>query len=50
MIWQVALVPGDAFGDDRCMRISYAASLATLKDAMSKIKEALLSLRRPIPV
>ncbi|PKU77291.1 bifunctional aspartate aminotransferase and glutamate/aspartate-prephenate aminotransferase [Dendrobium catenatum] len=47
---QVALVPGDAFGDDKCIRISYAASLATLQDAVSNIKEALLSLRRPIPV
>ncbi|XP_020573684.1 bifunctional aspartate aminotransferase and glutamate/aspartate-prephenate aminotransferase [Phalaenopsis equestris] len=47
---KVALVPGDAFGDDKCIRISYAASLATLQDAVSNIKEALLSLRRPVPV
>ncbi|KAL8112900.1 hypothetical protein AgCh_020273 [Apium graveolens] len=26
----VALVPGDAFGDDTCIRISYAASFPTL--------------------
>ncbi|KAL8047190.1 hypothetical protein ABFX02_08G223500 [Erythranthe guttata] len=42
---QVALVPGDAFGDDTCIRISYAASLATLKAAVEKIKGALLSLK-----
>ncbi|KAG0469406.1 hypothetical protein HPP92_016106 [Vanilla planifolia] len=47
---QVALVPGDAFGDDKCVRISYAASLSTLKDAVKNIKEALLILRRPLPV
>ncbi|KAF5762933.1 putative inorganic diphosphatase [Helianthus annuus] len=27
-IEKVALVPGDAFGDDCCIRISYAASLS----------------------
>ncbi|KAK8934620.1 hypothetical protein KSP39_PZI014585 [Platanthera zijinensis] len=47
---QVALVPGEAFGDDKCIRMSYAASLKTLQDAVSKIKEALLPLRRPVPV
>lgn len=47
---QVALVPGEAFGDDKCIRMSYAASLKNLQDAMSQIKEALLPLRRPVPV
>ncbi|GFY80269.1 aspartate aminotransferase [Actinidia rufa] len=47
---QVALVPGDAFGDDRCVRISYATSLSTLRAAMDKIKKALISLRPAVPV
>jgi len=41
---QVALVPGSAFGDDTCIRISYAASLPTLQAAVEKIKKALISL------
>ncbi|KAL3527784.1 hypothetical protein ACH5RR_012440 [Cinchona calisaya] len=47
---QVALVPGDAFGDDSCIRISYAASLSTLQAAVERIKKALVSLRPPVPV
>ncbi|KAK9110633.1 hypothetical protein Sjap_018693 [Stephania japonica] len=42
---QVALVPGDAFGDDKCIRISYAASLSTLQSAMKQIKEAIAFLK-----
>ncbi|KAK9111097.1 hypothetical protein Scep_018616 [Stephania cephalantha] len=42
---QVALVPGDAFGDDKCIRISYAASLSTLQSAMKQIKEAIALLK-----
>ncbi|KAJ0972040.1 hypothetical protein J5N97_019999 [Dioscorea zingiberensis] len=45
---QVALVPGDAFGDDTCIRISYAASLPTLEAAVLKIKEAMSQLRSPV--
>ena len=40
----VALVPGEAFGDPNCIRISYAASHETLIEAMKRIKEALLQL------
>ncbi|XP_038701400.1 bifunctional aspartate aminotransferase and glutamate/aspartate-prephenate aminotransferase-like isoform X2 [Tripterygium wilfordii] len=47
---QVALVPGDAFGDDSCVRISYAASLATLKAAVERIKKALAPLGSAAPV
>ncbi|KAG8373340.1 hypothetical protein BUALT_Bualt11G0014000 [Buddleja alternifolia] len=47
---QVALVPGDAFGDDTCIRISYAESLTTLKEAVERIKAALVSLKPIIPV
>lgn len=47
---QVALVPGDAFGDDTCIRISYAAALSTLQAAFERIKQALVLLRPPVPV
>ncbi|RWR93039.1 bifunctional aspartate aminotransferase and glutamate/aspartate-prephenate aminotransferase-like protein [Cinnamomum micranthum f. kanehirae] len=46
---QVALVPGDAFGDDNCIRISYAASLTTLQAAVDKIKKAMVLLRPAVP-
>lgn len=41
----VSLVPGGAFGDDRCIRLSYAASEKELREALKRIKEALLRLR-----
>jgi aspartate aminotransferase len=41
---QVALVPGVAFGDDRCLRISYALDEATLIKALERIKAALATL------
>ncbi|XP_022774933.1 bifunctional aspartate aminotransferase and glutamate/aspartate-prephenate aminotransferase-like [Durio zibethinus] len=47
---QVALVPGDAFGDDSCIRISYAASLTTLQAAFERINKALITLRPAVPV
>lgn len=40
----VALVTGEAFGDDNCIRISYAASEETLTEAMKRIKAALEKL------
>ncbi|MEY3237582.1 MAG: hypothetical protein RI883_1683 [Bacteroidota bacterium] len=40
----VALVTGDAFGDQNCIRISYAASDETLIEAMKRIKTALEKL------
>ncbi|XP_073059026.1 bifunctional aspartate aminotransferase and glutamate/aspartate-prephenate aminotransferase [Primulina eburnea] len=46
---QVALVPGDAFGDDSCIRISYAESLTTLQAAVERIRGALISLK-PVAV
>lgn len=36
----VALVPGDAFGDDSYVRLSYAVSLENIKKAVERIKEA----------
>lgn len=40
----VAAVPGTAFGDDRCIRISYAVSDDTLNRALAKIGTALSGL------
>ncbi|WP_299801272.1 pyridoxal phosphate-dependent aminotransferase [uncultured Maribacter sp.] len=37
----VATVTGDAFGNGNCIRISYAASVKEIKEAVSRIKEAL---------
>lgn len=41
----VALVPGAAFGDDNCIRFSYATSDNLLIEAVRRIKEALLNLK-----
>ncbi|RVW65432.1 Bifunctional aspartate aminotransferase and glutamate/aspartate-prephenate aminotransferase [Vitis vinifera] len=46
---QVALVPGDAFGDDKCIRISYAASMSNLQAAMERIKGAIVHLKATVP-
>ena len=40
----VALVPGAAFGDDDCIRFSYAAANEQLIEAVRRIKEALAKL------
>ncbi len=37
----VATVGGDSFGDDNCIRLSYAAAEDKLREAMKRIKEAL---------
>jgi aspartate aminotransferase len=37
---QVATVAGEAFGDENCIRISYAASEETLTEAIKRIAEA----------
>lgn len=41
----VSLVTGDAFGDEKCLRLSYAASEKDLVDALSQMKAALANLR-----
>lgn len=38
---RVACVPGDAFGDPNCIRLSYAVSDEILMDALHRMKEAL---------
>ncbi|BDQ34586.1 pyridoxal phosphate-dependent aminotransferase [Pseudodesulfovibrio portus] len=37
----VALVPGSAFGDDKCIRFSYAVDDATLVDALTRVGKVL---------
>jgi len=41
----VALVPGDAFGDPDCIRISYATSKKILITAIARINDALAELK-----
>ncbi len=41
----VATVMGSAFGDDACIRLSYATSEELLREALRRIKEALANLR-----
>jgi len=40
----VAVVPGDAFGEPNGIRLSYAASMDELKEAIQRIKDGLSSL------
>ncbi len=41
----VSLVPGGAFGNEKCVRLSYAASEKDLIEAMKRMKEALALLK-----
>lgn len=41
----VALVPGEAFGDPNCIRLSYATSKELLVEAVNRIKTALALLK-----
>jgi aspartate aminotransferase len=41
----VSLVPGGAFGDENCVRLSYAASEKDLREAMKRMREALATLK-----
>ena len=43
---RVAVVPGSAFGDDRCVRISFAAADAKLESAILRMDRALRSLKK----
>lgn len=40
---RVACVPGDAFGDPRCIRLSYAVSDEVLMEALRRMKKALFA-------
>jgi aspartate aminotransferase len=41
----VSMVSGGAFGDEKCVRLSYAASEKDLREAMKRMKDALGTLR-----
>lgn len=41
----VSLVPGGAFGDESCIRLSYAASEDDLRKALKRMKDAFLALK-----
>lgn len=41
----IALVSGDAFGDDNCMRFSYATSEVRLIESVKRVREALAKLK-----
>lgn len=41
----VSLVPGGAFGDENCVRLSYAASEKDLREALKRMKDALGKLK-----
>jgi aspartate aminotransferase len=40
----IAVVPGDAFGEDRCLRFSYALSMEDIKDGFDRLAKALQEL------
>jgi aspartate aminotransferase len=40
----VAVVPGSAFGDDDCIRLSYATSLDTIKEGVRRMQAAIEAL------
>ena len=40
----IGLVPGIAFGNDKCVRMSYASSLEDIKEGVQRLKKALTSL------
>ncbi len=41
----IAMVPGSAFGDDNCVRFSYATSEKLLVEAVERMKKALDRLK-----
>ncbi len=44
---KVAIVPGDSFGADQYIRLSYATSMANLEKGMDRIIEAVSKLKTP---
>ena len=41
----VALIPGVAFGDDNCIRLSYAISIEDIKEGLSRFKAFVQELK-----
>jgi len=37
----VALVPGEAFGEDRCVRLSFATSMEQIDEGLDRMEKAL---------
>jgi aspartate aminotransferase len=42
--YKVAVVPGSAFGDDTCLRLSYSVDKELLKEGITRIKNGLLNV------
>ena len=42
----MALVPGSAFGDDRCVRFSYAVADEVLESALDKVGRVLAAMKK----
>ncbi|MBE2281697.1 MAG: pyridoxal phosphate-dependent aminotransferase [Ignavibacteriaceae bacterium] len=40
-IGNIGLVPGDSFGDDNCLRLSFACSESQLEEGINRLKESL---------
>lgn len=41
----VALIPGIAFGDDNCVRLSYAISMEDIKEGLKRLKEFIAEIK-----
>ena len=41
----VALIPGVAFGDDNCIRLSYAISLEDIKEGLNRFEEFIKEIK-----
>ncbi len=41
----VALIPGIAFGDDNCIRLSYAISLEDIKEGLNRLNEFIMEIK-----
>jgi len=42
--YKVAAVPGVAFGDDACQRLSYATSMKNIEKGIDRIEQAVKAL------
>ncbi len=41
----LAVIPGSVFGEDKCLRISYATSLEILEDAIGRLRKFCAELK-----
>ncbi|MCK4967397.1 aminotransferase class I/II-fold pyridoxal phosphate-dependent enzyme, partial [bacterium] len=42
---KIAMVPGSGFGDDECLRFSYAASMENIEKGLDRFEEGLKQLK-----